>query len=270
MEDVKKGAKGIFDDKKAESEGEAPREPRRELPPQPAQPEKQNFPSVNDGLKKQVAQVGQRNRALAEKSTEEKAVDGINSQMSGNKDQVDFDEANAISDEDVKLAEELLFNGYVEKEVIMPHIPTIKHVICSVTAEEMNLIDDIIYEEAKKHSKADGTTDISESAIQTLRSSLYLAMSYKGSNGSDFVKDAKTLHIDIIKKAMKALSDRYVSGELESIDGFKTSIMEAVKKRAVRVRQFGTPLLDFLSSKKFEFDNKLFAVMNTEKIIPKS
>ena len=245
---------------------ESPHVERQERP----QPEKQNFPSLNDGLKRQVTEVERKTKILSAKTAEEQAVEKVNAQLSGNKDQADFEEASKISEEDIKLAETLLFNGYVEKEVIMSHIPTIKHTLCSVTAEEMNLIDEIIYEEAKKFTKPDGTVDMSQSSVQTLRSSLYLALSYKGTNGTDFVKENRVLQIEIIKRAMKALSDKYVEGDLESAKTFKQSVMDAVKKRAARVRQFSTPLLDFLSSKKFEFDNKLFAVMNTEKIIPKS
>jgi len=235
-----------------------------------AQPEKIDFPSLGDGLKRQVTDIERKTKLLSTKTAEEQAVEKVNAQLSGNKDQADFDEASKISEEDIKLAETLLFNGYVEKEVVMTHIPKIKHILCSVTAEEMNLIDEIIYEEAKKFTKPDGTVDMSQSSVQTLRSSLYLALSYKGSNGTDFIKENRILQIEIIKKAMKALSDKYVEGDVESIETFKKSVMDALKKRAARVRQFSTPLLDFLSSKKFDFDNKLFTVMNTEKILPKS
>jgi hypothetical protein len=265
-------AEGIFDRKNTadagpdmESSTTAPRQPRQE----PTQ-NKEDFPTLSDGLKKTRQDIEQKNRMVKQKSPEEATAENINARMSGQSDQVAFEEETQISEEDVKLAETLLFNGYVETEVIMPHIPSIKHTICSVTAEEMNLIDEIIFEEAKKYTKSDGEVDISESAIQTLRSSLYIALSYKGSNGEDFIKGNRTIQLDILKKAMKALSDKYVDGDIENVDEFKASIIIALRKRAARVRQFGTPLMDFISAKKFEFDTKLFNVMNTDKIIPKS
>jgi hypothetical protein len=257
--------RGVFDS--------APNEaPVRPAGPQPVeqQIQKEDFKSVADQSKVIASDIEKRNRAMAQKSPEQLAADKINQGLSGRNDQADFDEMEKFSEEDIKMAEEFLFNGYVETQIEMHNLPKIKHTICSVNAEEMNLIDEIVYEEAKRFQKPNGEVDISQLSIQSLRSSLYIAFSYKGSNGEDFVKDNRVLQLEIIKKGMKKLSELYSEGDIENVDSFKESIKQTIKKRAARVRQFGTPLIDFLSDRKYKFDMKLFNIMNQEKIIPKS
>jgi hypothetical protein len=216
-----------------------------------------------------ASQAEVRNKTATTKTAEEIAADKINASLSGKDTQREYEEFEKISEEDVGLAEEFLFNGYVEKTVSMSNLPKFKHTICTVTAEEMNLIDEIIYEEVRKNQDKDGKLNISEPQVQSLRNSLYIALSYKGRDGKDFVSE-KVFEIDIIKKAFKRLSDMYVDGDLNAAQEFKQSLKNSVIKRAVRVRQFGTPLLDFISQKKYELDTKIFAIMNTDKIIPKS
>jgi hypothetical protein len=66
------------------------------------------------------------------------------------------------------------------------------------------------------------------------------------------------------------VSDYYDNGDIKAGDELKADLKKALVARATRVGRMPTPFIDFLSSKKWEFDSKMGDIMNSKTIIPKS
>ena len=50
----------------------------------------------------------------------------------------------------------------------------------------------------------------------------------------------------------------------------RAELKTALRKRAAKVTAMPTAIIDFLSQKKFEFDSKMYTIMTTKGIFPKS
>lgn len=179
-------------------------------------------------------------------------------------------EEDAITAEDMKLAEQLIFRGYAETNIEMPNFPGRKFTICSTNAEEIAMIDDMAFDmvnDAKKNE--DGTVDIPENHVRALRNALFVALSYRGCEGKELMSDP-TYHLNTLKKAILTMNDYLNSGDLDSAQKLKASIKKALKMRGTAVKRLPTTLIDFLSSEKYKFDNKMSTIMSQKKILPKS
>lgn len=178
-------------------------------------------------------------------------------------------EAMSVSEDDLALAEKLVFDGYAEVDVTMPNIPDKKFTICSTNAEEMSVIDEIIFDMVTEKEGKDGRIDLPQNHIQTWRNAMYVALGYRGMNQKELCDKARH-HLNTIKKAIQHVSELMFQGELKQAEELKDDMKKAVKARALRVRRMPTPMVDFLSGKKVEFDQKMFAIMSAKDILPKS
>jgi galactokinase len=115
----------------------------------------------------------------------------------------------------------------------------------------------------------DGTIDIPDNHIKTLRNALFVALSYRGCDNHELMSDP-TCHLNTLKKAILKMNDCFNDGDLENGKQLKDSIKNALKKRATAVKRLSTTMIDFLSGEKYKFDNKMYTIMNKKKIIPKS
>lgn len=175
-----------------------------------------------------------------------------------------------ITEDDLKLAEKMIFDGYAETEVTIPNFPDKKFVICSTNAEEIGLIDEAIFEIIKKFETDDGMVDLPQNKVQTLRNSMFLALGYKGINGYDLCDNDRSRHLSVIKKAIIRRGDFETQGEKDKADNISKALKEALLIRARRIQQMPTPLIDFLSNEKYMFDKKMFKIMTTKGVVPKS
>lgn len=187
----------------------------------------------------------------------------------GDAKQVDkeIEEAERTSPEDVKLAEELLFNGYVEYERRLEKIPNIKITVCSTNASDGIIIDEIIYEYIKSHEDKDGEADISQKYIDTFRNLLHISLSYLGVNGKDISKAPK-MQLKSIKAAIKRLEEYNSIGDLENANKLSKALKMVIQQRSGLIRGISTPMIDFINDTKVKFDNKMFEIMQGD-IIPK-
>lgn len=200
----------------------------------------------------------------------EKAASAINKAAGSTPDLTDeYREAMTVSKEDLELAEKLVFDGYAEIDIEMPNLPGKKFTICSTNAEEMSMIDEIIFDMVKEKEADDGRVDLPQNHIQTWRNALYVALGYRGMNQTELCDNGQH-HLNTIKKAIQKISDLQFDGNIGQSEKLKTDLKKSLKVRATRVRRMGTPLIDFLSAKKLEFDQKMFAIMSSKGILPKS
>jgi len=203
-------------------------------------------------------------KAASEVGEAEKVQNALNNQGLGSS------EEDRISPEDMKLAEQLIFRGYAEKNVVMDSFPEKKFTICSTNAEELSIIDDVAFDMVKNiKTNEDGTVDLPENHIRTMRNALFVALSYRGVDGAELSSDPLS-HLNTLKKAIFKVNDFYNDGEIKKAEELKNSLKKALVKRATLVKRLPTPLIDFLSGEKYRFDGKMAEVMNQKGILPKS
>jgi hypothetical protein len=238
---------------------------QKQAPQKPAEP-KPNFP---DPFAVQEEQIRSTPRRPPEPSQEEKDISSINqaATAAAAKEEEDF---LRISDADLKLAEQLIFNGYAECNISMDYFPDHRFTICSTNGEELTLIDDMAFDKVKSSKQsADGSFEMSDNSLKAFRNSLLLALSYRGVDGADIAKEP-IVQINTLKKAILKMGELYNSGNLKNAEDLKDNIKKALIKRATIMKHLPTPLIDFLSDEKYKFDVKMLTIMNEKKILPKS
>lgn len=202
-------------------------------------------------------------------STEEEQVNKLNEALDGNQNKT-ADQIIKINPEDMKIAEQLIFNGYAEIQVEIKRFPGRKFTICSTNAEELGLIDEIIFDKLKSvKQNDDGSVDLPDNTVRALRYALFLALSYKGVDGKDIASEP-ICHINTLKKAILKLGELYAAGEIKKADDFKSQIKTQLSKRAIIVRRMPTALMDYIAGEKYNFDAKMIKIMNEKEVIPLS
>jgi hypothetical protein len=77
-------------------------------------------------------------------------------------------------------------------------------------------------------------------------------------------------HLNTIKKAVRRLSQHDLAGDMKEAKELRASLKHALKTRAYAIKSLPTALIDWLSDQKGRFDRKMYKVMRTKNIIPKS
>lgn len=190
----------------------------------------------------------------------------INKSLSDDPELADIE----INEDDVKLAEKLIFDGYAETDVVMDSFPNSKFTMCSTNAEEMGMIDEVIFDVMKKAETDDGMVDIPQNKIQTLRNAIFVALGYRGRDSIDLCGDDKSRNLHVIKKGIVRRGDLEIAGKVKETGEINDSLKQAILIRARRVQQLPTPLIDFLSAEKWKFDKKMYKIMTQKGVIPKS
>lgn len=183
----------------------------------------------------------------------------------------EFEEMDKITPQEMELAEQMIFNGYAEFDAEMPNLPNHKFTICSTNAEEMTLIDDVIFDMVKlAEDKADGTVDMPQNKVQAMRNALFLALAYRGVDKKEIMGPDTISHLNTIKKAIIKVSELENAGEMIKAKELKDSLKKALIKRATAIKRLPTPTIDFLSGEKYRFDSRMLSIMSSKKILPKS
>ena len=199
----------------------------------------------------------------------DKANQALSNGSSIQKDMREFDEFEKISDEDLALAEQIVFKGYAEYNVVIPNMPSHVFTLCTSSAEDMSIIDEILYDMVKQREDKTGDVDLPAQHVETMKAALFLALGFKGADGKDFC-DEPINQMMTIKRAIIKIKELEYAGEMEKAKSLNDSLKKSLKYRAVRMRRYPTPVIDFLSHKKYEFDTKMYTIMMSDKIIPKS
>jgi len=193
----------------------------------------------------------------------------INDAMGESPNTIDPDE-DKITPEELVLAEQLIFKGYAEKEVEMLAFPGKKFTICSTSAEEISVIDEIIFDMIKSvKSNEDGTVDVPENHIKSMRNALYVALSYKGCDKKELSQEA-ICYLNTLKKAIFRINDMMNDGKLKDAKELNESMKKALIKRATIVKRLPTTVVDFLSGEKYKFDSRMSEIMSMKGIVSKS
>jgi len=183
--------------------------------------------------------------------------------------QKELDDLDKVTPEELKLAEQLIFKGYAELDVKMANLPDNTFTICSTSAAEMDIIEEMLFDKVKNSEDKDGKINIPNNNIQALRNALTVAISYRGMNKEELCKNTSN-HLNIIKRAIIKLAELEAAGEIEEFGKVNKSLKSSLMARALEVAKLPTQMIDFLSSEKFAFDSKMHLIMTTKKALPKS
>lgn len=215
-------------------------------------------------------------KSATKKTGAEQDIDNVNAIMSGGateqtKNEKEIASLDTITKEDLEKAEELIFKGYSEFDVPMPKFSNIVITVCSTSADEIDLINEMLFDMVNDNKSEDtGEIEISEANLTTWKTMYQLALAYKGKNREELYIDDSSCCLTTIKRAMVMLAEYEAAGKKEEFDSLKKSVKDVIIKRAIRIRRMPTPFIDFISEAKQKFDKKMFAIMKTDNIIPKS
>ena len=131
------------------------------------------------------------------------------------------------------------------------------------------MVDEILFDTLKKSESKDGTVNLPQNNVQALRNGLFLAISYRGMNEEELIKDSNC-HLNVIKKAIILVSDKENTGDLEGAEKLKKSLKIKLMMRASAIKRMATPMIDFISDQKYEFDAKMLGIMRSPGLLPKS
>ena len=244
-------------------------------PSEKGSPEKGDFKSPTQQHNEMAA--GKKRSAedilkMAANSDTDSMIGKANSMLSGggsDKMFEEFQELEQITPEDLELAEQIVFKGCAEKDIVIPNLPNHKFTICTTSAEEMSVVDEIIYEMVKAKEDNEGDVDLPALHVQTMRAALTLALGFKGVDDKDYC-DEPINQLMTIKRAIIKVKDFEYEGDMDSSNKLNESLKKSLKRRAIRVRRLPTPVIDFLSTSKYGFDTAMLQVMMSKKLIPKS
>lgn len=235
--------------------------------------QKQDFADIitQDTQLKQNTAAALKKAQEATKPTED-AVSKLNDALSGKnsenaKIEKELEDFNKFSEEDIALAEELLFNGFAKKDFKLSE--KYSATIYTSSASDISIVNELMFEFTKKYEKPDGRVDISQKALDHMQQLYLLAISFKGYNDKEFSTE-KIRSLDLIKNAMKKLSEFEISGELDNYAKLMEEIKKAVRSRAAEIKKLPASVIDSISFKRYELERTMYDIVTRGDILPKS
>lgn len=238
-------------------------------------------PATVDAEMKQAQRQAQAD-TLKKKDPEQDGIDKINAAMSGDNAEAEKNEADlrslaAYSEEDLALAEELLFRGYAEKTYKVLKNATIT--VTSMSAAEVELVNEMVYEFANKPAPAPDkdtkpdpfapTPGISAKVVESYQQALIIALGFKGVNGSD-ISPAATRTLAFIKSGFKRMSEQEIEGDVANYTITRAELKKVVGRRAAEMKRVQVSLIDVISKRRFEFERMMHDIMSRDDLLPKS
>jgi predicted transcriptional regulator len=263
---------GIFDHKPQ------PQPAMRTAPPTPPVIPKQDFKLPIEAAaeavsrSKMVAKSALSSKEAQREAQQDEAIAAINDAASGSSSKENEDaiqELSKVTEEDLKMAEAMIFNGYAEMVIPVPNFINHNIKVCTTSPEDMDIVDEMIFDLIKQNeNKDDNTVNLSDSNVKSARNVYTLALSYIGMDNKDIHTD-KTCQLNIIKKAIESLYNYEVDGDIKGMTKMKDEIKKAIRKRSYMIKKLPTPMIDFISNTKYEFDRRMFDIMNMKNIASK-
>jgi len=170
-----------------------------------------------------------------------------------------------ISKEDLDLAERMVFNNYAETEVASPNLDKFRFTITTMSAEEINLIDELVYEYVKENDDK-----ISNQMVNTFRSLCSVALSYRGMNKKELCEEDGTAQLNTLKTAVMRSNELLSFGKIDEAGKLRDEIKKKLKYRIMKIRRLSPAIIDFILDEKFKFDQRIHNILNVKGVIPKS
>lgn len=187
----------------------------------------------------------------------------------------------AVTEEELELAQQLIFRGHAEKVVRIDTLKT-EITVASTTADDLDIINEVVYDLVKEiQGRKDETdesgqvikkanNDVPVANIESFRNSVMLGMCVSSINGSDICEDHSVAKLKAVKAGVKRVNMLIASGDVGEAETLKTAVKKSIVYRAKAISAMPTPMLDLLSSIKANFDDRMIAVLNNANVFPKS
>jgi hypothetical protein len=233
---------------------------------------KENFEDIFDASAKMRASTMEKIKDAKKKDMPmEESIEKMNKALSGQvseskKIEKELEDLNKFSDEDIKLAEELLFNGHAKKTIKLSE--KVGATFYSTNAAEISLINELMYEFTKKYESTDGRLDVSQKTIDHMNQLYMLTISFKGYDDKE-LSSAKTRSLDLIKSAFKRLSEFEIAGEIDNYKKLSDELKVVIKARAAEIKNMAGTILDALSFKRYQFERDMYDIITRGDVIPK-
>jgi hypothetical protein len=174
------------------------------------------------------------------------------------------DDIPVISEADIALAEAMIFKSYAEIDVTSPNLSKYVFTITTLNAEEINLVDELVYEMA-----VEGGDKISNRMVESFRSCCFVALSYRGMNKDELCKEDAAAHLNTLKTAVMRYNEHLAMSKLKEAGELKEEIKKKLKYRVMKVRRLSPPIIDFILNEKAKFDTKMHEILNIKGVVPK-
>jgi len=224
-------------------------------------------PEEIDREQRQAQEQAQR-RAPVDKDSE--SIDRASNALSGKDAEDNEKELKALevySKEDMRLAEELLFRGYAEKDFKI--LPNTTITITSMTSAATELVNEMVYEYASKKDEEGNAPDLSAKVVEGRQQMLLVALGFKGINGAD-ISPASGRSLSFIKSGMKRMSDAEIDGDIKKFNETRAELKKIIWARASELKRIPVSIIDAVAKRRFEFERIMFEITSREDLIPKS
>jgi uncharacterized alkaline shock family protein YloU len=203
-------------------------------------------------------------------------INGLNSALSGDataKTEAEIKSLEKYTKEDLKMAEELIFRGYAERDVEI--IPGAKATIASMSAAEVELVNEMIYEYANNIEKADAANkDKSESSgvsvkvIDGLQQMLFVSLGFKGFNGKD-ISPSTSRTLQMIKSGVRKMTDCEIDGDIAAFKEIRKELKKTIWARAAELKRMPVSITDSISKKRYDLEKMIFDLTSRDDLLPK-
>ena len=206
---------------------------------------------------------------------QEKLVDKLGAKKEGVDTVTEEDKKIAeISEEDLELAQQLIFKGFAEKDVKFGALDVTVTVV-STSANDVEMINDMVKDYIDfydKDRKKDGEVAYETPVynLESYRNTVMLALSISSVNGKDICEDNPQAKLQIIKSGIEKINKLNAVGDITKAEEMKEDIKKRVNYRARTIASYPIPVIDFFSRAKMEFDDKMMEVLSNEDVFPKS
>lgn len=223
--------------------------------------------SLDDGKKTQNTSENSNGTELGEKNAVDddsvdksyeaakKASNGSFS-MGGDKKE---DEEVRYTDEELELAEQLIFSGAAEKIYTHDRFKGFSVTLGTLRANDYDMIDTIIMDDLEKSNTGDNPT-ISDNTLTHRRDLYRLALTVKKINSEEIVKGPNTFKV--LKSGITKYFSLMSEGDLEKTEKLLDIIKSSVRLRADKIREKPSSIVDWLITKHSEFENKMYEIIN--------
>lgn len=212
-----------------------------------------------------------------EKGPSDAAVMNFNKAAGTGKDvSAELEEEERFSDEDISMAEQVLFQGWAVANMPMlggKH----KATITTSVPIEFELVEEALDKFVVDQRKAWETANpgkpfagLPGTVVSSKNKLLTLASYFKGFNDQDLCKDMN-LRLETIKAGIERLRQSASSGDLVEVQKIKPVLIEMLWRRAEYISgMVNTVVIDNIVAQKNNFEIKMDAIMSSKAIYPKS
>lgn len=196
------------------------------------------------------------------------AVNAVNQNLGKRDASAEVAEAEAFTEDDIRMAEEILFQGWTVKSVPVLCGKHTAEIMTSIPLD-IDLVDEIVNDMLVQADKDGELKTMPQSTVNSRQKLLTMATYFQGFDQKD-ISQGMEGSLKVIKAGINELKRAIVAGDLVAVSAHKEAIKKAIGKRAdiINCTQ-NTMVLDTVSSAKLELETLITDLMESKGLIPK-